>query len=152
MIWFKYYQNKVPHTTRELGSFWWKDILRLHNLYRGIAHCTVGDGASVCFWEDDWAGDILAEKLPRIASFAMSTTTSVKKIVQADDLDSIFLLPLSQEAMDELIQLQLMTESIPYDENLNDTWQTSWGGTYASSKFYNHFFQPIQAHSIFKTI
>ena len=21
LVWFKYYQNKVPHTTRELGSF-----------------------------------------------------------------------------------------------------------------------------------
>ena len=68
LVWFKYYQNKVPYTAREMGSFWWKDVLRLHNLYRSIAHCTMGNGASVCFWEDEWAGEILAEKYPRIAS------------------------------------------------------------------------------------
>jgi len=39
LIWYKYYQNKVPHTSREVGSFWWKDILRLHNQYLGIAVC-----------------------------------------------------------------------------------------------------------------
>ena len=90
----------------------------------------MGNGSSVCFWEDEWAGEILAEKYPRIASQAKSTTTSVKEIVQADDLDTIFFLPLSQEAMDELIQVQLMVENIPYDESSNDTWHTGWGVIY----------------------
>ena len=49
LIWFKYFQNKVPHAAREMGSFWWKDILRLHGLYRAIAHCKVGNGTSICF-------------------------------------------------------------------------------------------------------
>ena len=41
LIWSKYYSNKVPHTAREVGSFWWKDILRLNTIYRGIAKCTL---------------------------------------------------------------------------------------------------------------
>jgi hypothetical protein len=32
LIWLKYYRNKLPHASREVGSFWWKDILRLHSL------------------------------------------------------------------------------------------------------------------------
>ena len=27
LVWSKYYATKVPHTAREMGSFWWKDIL-----------------------------------------------------------------------------------------------------------------------------
>jgi len=29
LVWFKYYQEKVPHASRETGSFWWKDVMRL---------------------------------------------------------------------------------------------------------------------------
>jgi hypothetical protein len=50
LVWWKYYQGKVPHAAREVGSFWWKDILRLSNLFRGIARCTIGDGSTVLFW------------------------------------------------------------------------------------------------------
>jgi hypothetical protein len=28
LVWTTYYQNKIPHAAREVGSFWWKDILR----------------------------------------------------------------------------------------------------------------------------
>jgi len=52
LFWQTYYQQKVPHAAREVGSFWWKDILRLHTLYRGIARCILGCGSSVLFWED----------------------------------------------------------------------------------------------------
>ena len=142
-IWFKYYQNKVPHTAREVGSFQWKDILRLHNLYRGITHCVIGNGATACFQEDNQAGEILAEKFPRLASFAKSTLISVQEMVLAEDLDSMFVLPFSQAALDELLQLQQLTENIPFDESLSDTWLTIWGGNYTSSKFYNHIFQSL---------
>ena len=50
LIWSKYYANgKVPHGHREVGSFWWKNLLRLSVLYRGIAKCQVGDGSIVLF-------------------------------------------------------------------------------------------------------
>jgi hypothetical protein len=54
LIWSKYYQSKVPHGSREVGSFWWKDVLRLQDIFKRIVSCGVGDGASVLFWEDSW--------------------------------------------------------------------------------------------------
>jgi hypothetical protein len=54
LIWSKYYQSKVPHGSREVGSFWWKDVLRLQDIFKRIVSCEVGDGASVLFWEDSW--------------------------------------------------------------------------------------------------
>ena len=52
LVWFKHYSGRVPHASREVGSFWWKDVLRLNTLCRGIARCQVGDGTIVTFWED----------------------------------------------------------------------------------------------------
>lgn len=44
LIWSSYYQNEVPHATKEIGSFWWKDIMRLNIILRGIAQRKVQKG------------------------------------------------------------------------------------------------------------
>jgi hypothetical protein len=49
LIWNRYYTNRVPHAMREFGSFWWKDVLWLNIIFRGISKCELGDGSSVCF-------------------------------------------------------------------------------------------------------
>lgn len=64
LIWSKHYTDKVPHASREVGSFWCKDVLRLSTLFRGFARCTLGDGKSVTFWEDLWSDQILATNSP----------------------------------------------------------------------------------------
>ena len=74
--------------------------MKLSVLYRGIALCTVGDGASVSFWDDLWAGEVLSTKFSCLYSFAANTGISVKQIMLFEDLDSIFNLPLSQVAHD----------------------------------------------------
>lgn len=91
LIWFRYYTSKVPHASREVGSFWWKDVLRLNVLYRTIAHCTVGDGSTVCFREDDWSRPILRHAYPRLASYSISEGISVLDVMQTEDLDSLFI-------------------------------------------------------------
>jgi hypothetical protein len=42
LLWFKYYDGRVPHIQREMGSFWWKDIFRLKDLYGGITTWEMG--------------------------------------------------------------------------------------------------------------
>jgi hypothetical protein len=49
LVWNKYYSAKVPHAAREVGSFWWKDVLRLNIIFRGISRCHLGNGSSICF-------------------------------------------------------------------------------------------------------
>ena len=102
LVWSKYYTTKVPHVARELGSFWWKDVLRLNTILRGVTRCELGNGSSICFWDDMWADSVLSQTYPRLASFARNEGASVREVMQADDLDSLFLLRLSQQALEEL--------------------------------------------------
>ena len=90
LFWFKYYTNgKVPHGTKELGSFWWKDLLRLLVFYRGIVKCQIGDGSSILFWEDLGTNEVLALKYPCLFSFARNTRLYVKNVMETDDLDTL---------------------------------------------------------------
>ena len=36
LIWDAYYVDKIPHAMAPIGSFWWRDILKLTPIYRGI--------------------------------------------------------------------------------------------------------------------
>jgi hypothetical protein len=59
LIWNTHYANgEVPHATKDKGSFWWRDILKLADIYMGIASCKVGDGTTVVFWSDVWNGHL----------------------------------------------------------------------------------------------
>jgi hypothetical protein len=57
------------------------------------------------------------------------------EIMQAEDLDSIFFLPLSQQALQELEDLQAQLQVLPYDENAKDNWVPTWGTRYTSRRF-----------------
>jgi len=90
--------------------------------------------------------NILALSHPRIASFARSNTMSVQKIMQTTDLDEIFTLPLSQQALDELNHLQEVIHNVPpYDENGKDTWLPNWGPPRSST----HIFITWLKHILF---
>lgn len=77
LIWNRYYNNKVPHAVREVGSFWWKDVLRLNTVFRGFARCTLGDGSTVNFWGNLWSDFVLAQHFPNLYDFANNTSISV---------------------------------------------------------------------------
>jgi hypothetical protein len=152
LIWSRYYTSKVPHAARESGSFWWKDVLRLNVIYRGITKCDLGDGSSICFWDDLWSDIVLSQTYPKLASFARNEGASVLEVMQAEDLESLFLLPLSQQAFEELESLQAQLQDLPYDVDASDRWTPIWGSHYTSRRFYSKVFKNMEAHPVFKVI
>jgi hypothetical protein len=120
LIWSRYYLVKVPHASTEVGSFWWKDVLRLNVLYRGLAKCSLGKGSTVKFWEDLWHDVVLAQMFPRLFSFARNPAISVQQFLEEEDLDSLFALPLSPEAYDEPLQLQDTLHLLEFDPAAED--------------------------------
>jgi hypothetical protein len=121
-------------------------------LFRGVAKCELGDGSSVCFWDDLWSDGVLAHKYPRLASFARKDGISVSKVMQAEDMDTLFVLPLSVQAHEELELLQDQLQDLSYDEFGTDRWTPMWGDRYTSRRYYAHVFSSIEAHPIFKII
>lgn len=95
-------------------------MLLLNTLFRGIARCQLGGGSSVYFWDDLWIDAILAHKYPRLASFARNDGISVFETMQAEDLETRFMLPFSEEALDDLESLQLQLQALPYDQTSQD--------------------------------
>ena len=49
LIWSAYYVGLVPHATDQCGSFWWRDIIQLAPIYRGVTSMEVRDGSTVLF-------------------------------------------------------------------------------------------------------
>ena len=49
LVWEKYYSNgRLPGNSRQ-GSFWWKDVLKLLEKFKGMAKVNVNNGKS-CFF------------------------------------------------------------------------------------------------------
>ena len=71
----------------------------------------------------------------------------------AQDLDSIFHLPISGQASQELGDLQDLLLSSDYDLASNDSWSFMWGNQlYSSSRYYNLVFQHFPVSPIFKRL
>jgi hypothetical protein len=99
LIWSSHYPNgEVPHATKEKGSFWWKDVLKLADHFRGIVACKIGDGKTVLFWLDVWNDLLLQQRFPRLFSFAKNKNISVAQFLQNNQLETQFHLPLSEQA------------------------------------------------------
>ena len=148
-----YYQNRVPHAIREVGSFWWKDVLRLNVLYRGISRCSLGNGSSILFWEDLWGPVVLALAFPNLYQYAANTSASVLNIMMALDLVTVINLPLPQLAYEELINMQDLISRITFVPNENDRWTFIWGNDrYSSKKLYNLAFSTVKAPRTFSLL
>jgi hypothetical protein len=139
LVWNRYYIGKVPHECREIGSFWWRDVMRLNVIYRNIARCSIGDGSTVSFWNDLWSSSVLSVEFPRLHFYAKNDSISVQSLMSEQELDNILFLPLSTQAYDELLLLESYLEDIEFDENTSDSWSSLWGSKYTSRWFYTRF-------------
>ena len=82
-------------------------------IYRGVTKIQIGDGSLALFWKDNWNQSIYAEQYLRGFSYTLNEDVSVKELLTAADLHTIFYLPLSIQAREELrkIQSEVATES-----------------------------------------
>ena len=106
MLWDNQYASQVPHAVDFVGSFWWKDILKLTPTYRGISHVVVHSGNTVLMWKDLWLDEVLAESHPRAFSYAKLEDILVRNFLGSQSLNETFHLPLSMQAHDELRHIQ----------------------------------------------
>jgi hypothetical protein len=148
LIWNRYYSNAVPHLAREKGSFWWKDLLRLHVQYRGVALCVTGRGDTIGFWEDFIDGKFHSEVYPTLFGYAKDPKASLSVMMASKDLLDCFRIPMSRRAYNEFLELQIeLTNLASSLSDENDKWTFIWGNqNYSSSRFYQYHFRAIQPH------
>lgn len=86
LTWNKLYHNTntPPHARCPVGSFWWKDILKLHVEFRALSHCNLSCGNSVLFWGDVWSDNYLKDLFPHLYSFAKKKKCSVRFYLNHD--------------------------------------------------------------------
>ena len=153
LIWNTHYANgQIPHATTDRGSFWWKDVLKFCDHYRGIAAAKVGRGDTVLLWLDVWNGEYLKGKFPRLFSFAKNQKISVAQYISNQDIQHNFHLPLSHQAMQELHSFNQIISQVQQQQD-KDHWTYIWGnGIYTSKKFYVLNFKSIVPPTPFKWI
>jgi hypothetical protein len=134
------------------GSFWWRDILKLLDKFKGLASVQIKDGASCLFWEDCWDGQPLRLSLPELYSFAKKPIISCKRAFTMDPPSGFFNLPLLVQAF---TQFQALQQTLQHQDLTNsfDTWTYIWVNTsFTSKQAYNHLRGSIEAAPIFSWI
>ncbi|XP_037405530.1 uncharacterized protein LOC119268121 [Triticum dicoccoides] len=141
MYYHKHYADGVPHATTRVGSFWWRDILKLHDAYTPIASVHINMGDSALFWTNAWhiggSSRPLCWRLPRLFSFVNNDKVSVHEFLISQDIFSMFFLPLSQEAAQELHVLEDWIMALDRNINIPDVWV--WpgkSGAFSAKSFY----------------
>ena len=124
-----YYTNKIPHASDLVGSFWWRDILKLTPQYRGVSCVQVVDGTTTLFWKDLWLDNTLDVSHPRAFSFALHEDASIKDFLESTSLHDLFHLPLSPEALMEVRDLQSLSTRMRQSTTIADVWHYTWGQT-----------------------
>ena len=136
LIWEKHYQNdKLPNTARK-GSFWWKDILKLLDKFKGLASVTISDGRTCLLWWDLWEGQVCAQVNPELFSFAKMKNVTLQRVLSPIAIDHLFHLPLSSEAYSQLLLLSERSDAIQLSSSL-DTWTDIWA----------HLSSPVLEHT-----
>ena len=149
LIWTTYYTHNIPHASEPCGSFWWKDVLKLTPIFRGISKANVNKGDTILMWKDLWLESVLEESHPRAFSFALNKDISVKDFLGSTSLHETFHLPLSVQALDEVRDLQQKVLHIGNQETpyTHDTWEYCWGSKeFKANRYYKFYFRDVKAH------
>jgi hypothetical protein len=153
LIWHAYYQDKVPHDEKLCGSFWWRDVMKQVDNFRGVAQVTLGKGTSFLFWFDNWAVNSssipLKTRFPRLFSYVLEENWSAQRVYASNDLSELFHRPISAQAFQELEQLKLLMDRHPLSDQ-EDSWTYVWGGKYSAAKFYAEIHKHIQVPGVYK--
>jgi hypothetical protein len=145
LIWHASYMDKVPHAENLCGSYWWKDVQKLVDNFRGVADIKLGEGKSFLFWSDNWnvGGDSRPIKIrfPRLFSFVLNENMSAAMVYGKEDITDLFYLPLSVQVFGELEELKEIMTSNPI--SWNGILGTSIGGRLILRPSSTSTFMPI---------
>jgi hypothetical protein len=84
LLWSDYYVGSVPHAGNLKGSFWWRDVLKQVDNFRGVSSISMGTGETFLFWLDNWkvngSSIPLKARFPRLYSFVLDDQLSAAQV------------------------------------------------------------------------
>ena len=97
--------GRVPHAFDPLGSFWWRDVMPLDDSFCKLVVPLMHAGDTVVFWLDQWQlgnnAVLMHHRFPRLHSYVIDDTITIKDLMELPDLTDNFHLPLPAEAFEE---------------------------------------------------
>ena len=150
LVWERHYSSSnLPVSSNRVGSFWWKDILKLLDSYKCLAMVNVSDGRTCLFWEDLWLNKVPHVHYPQLFSFARNTEMSLHLVISATDINDFLHLPLSDIAATQLLELAQSLSTLQSTDE-KDHWSYIWGNPlFSTSKTYKHLIGHLQVHPFF---
>jgi hypothetical protein len=102
LIWEVHYDGKIPHSENLCGSFWWRDVMKQVDNFRGVDRVKQGRGDTFLFWSNNWCLNgyslPLHSRFPRLFSFVLDETLSAATVYSTQDISNLFYRPLSPQA------------------------------------------------------
>lgn len=98
-----------------------KDILKLQDTFRDIAHCYFGKGDTIGLWMDNFMDQPWSSSFHNLHSYAKATTISMQKALQTVDILKLFRLPMSRVAYNEFLEFKDVHLSLQVQDPPNDT-------------------------------
>ena len=149
LIWNSYYGIKVPHMIWNKGSFWWRDIIALSDIFRGISRCTVRTGSSALFWDDPWNEEVGCLTFSNLFSVALDKKQSVQQL-SSHPLEDCFPLALRSQSYEEFLNLEEEISFLNLQDGKGDDWSFLWNSDrYTANKFYKLTFMTVQTSKTF---
>jgi hypothetical protein len=106
-----------------MGGFleiWWKGlsggevsyILRLLNNFKGILKAEFCKGDTILFSHDLWNGQVLKLSFPQLHSYAKSDKGAISLVLQIENFQEHFHLPLLEIAYEQFCELIVLLQSL----------------------------------------
>ena len=151
LIWERHYSNgTLLSSSRRQGSFWWRDITKLLDSFKGLAMANVFDIVTCLFWDDLWLNKVPKIHYPQLYSFSKTKQISISMARNAMGPEALFNLPLSQETVIQLLGLAKNLNALPLSED-KELWSYIWGSPFFStSKAYIHLTWHMDTHPFFR--
>lgn len=115
-----YSSGKLPGKVKK-GSFWWRDVLKLLDKFKGMARVQINNGQSCLMWDDLWGAQPASLRFPELHSFAKKEFITFAQGVASNPFHNLFHLPLSQQA-----QLQSEMQDTQQKNDLSDKLSYIW--------------------------
>jgi hypothetical protein len=111
---------------------------------------TIGNGQTCLFWTDNWGAVNPAASAPELFSFVKNKSASVHSVLSTEVFSDLLHLPVSQEALVQMQNLEADLAQIALSEE-KDKWSYTWGSTkFSSARIYKELMEHPVVHPAFK--